>query len=507
MPSLVLIKNCEAWPRRSPSFASTSIKGAFAVLKNLRPFDPDSDWQSTLDWIYSLANWETRPPGTKLSFELDRIRDVLTALGNPQEQWPAVHVAGTNGKGSTCAMIAQIASAAGYRCGFYSSPHLHCMRERIQIDGELVSEERIIEWLRAHRQLLESFDGLTTFEALTAMAFAIFAEESLDLAVIEVGLGGRLDTTNLVQPLLSIITPIGLDHQAVLGDTLAKIALDKAGIMRSGVPVIMAPQKKEARAVVQAEAEGLGAPLVEIDQRFESKILDRRPEGIRVALRRKMKASDEKIVDLPLIGDHQAENALLAYSACSMLVELGLDAIDERSIEQGLRQVRWPARLEWLANRISPKGPHLLVDGAHNPPAARSLVQGLEQYFDPGPRVWILGASRGKDLRAILAEIGPTIARDKVYAVRAAHPRAMPPEELAKQLEAAGLRVEISKGVPEAIEHALREFESDAQSDQHQESKAAGLIVATGSLFVAADARMHWARMGNFEVPAHDPPV
>ena len=199
-------------------------------------------WQAALDRLYGLANWETRPPGTQPSFELDRMRRILDALGRPEQRWPALHVAGTNGKGSTCAMLASALRESGYRVGLYSSPHLHSLRERIQVDGRPISEAAVCDWLDAQAGLFAREPATTTFEALTALAFDHFAREAVDIAVVEVGLGGRLDSTNLVEPAVCAITPIGMDHAEVLGPTLSVIARDKAGILKPGVPAVIAPR-------------------------------------------------------------------------------------------------------------------------------------------------------------------------------------------------------------------------------------------------------------------------
>lgn len=445
-------------------------------------------WQGALDYLYGLANWETRPPGTTLTFELDRIRRLLADLGDPQEAWPAVHVAGTNGKGSTAAMAAAILRRAGYRVGLYTSPHLHTVRERVQVDGRLVSEEEVMEWLVAHRARLDAQEGLTTFEALTALAFAHFAQRRVDVAVIEVGLGGRLDTTNVVRPVVSIVTAIGLDHTEVLGRTVGEIAADKAGILRTGVPVICAPQPPEARAVLDTAAAAIGAPVVAIADRAAIGPATQLDDAQRFEVRVDAGGGPQTYaVELPLVGPHQRVNAACALAAARRLAEDGW-AIDRADCEAGLASVRWPGRFERLGT-----DPTVVVDGAHNPPAAAALKAAYRERFGSEPCHLVLGVSRDKDAEGLLRELAPLAAT--VTVTRSEHVRAMAPHTLAEAVRARGFGdVRVAARAADALEAAIAR------------AGPSGIVLATGSIFLAADVREAWAERGRMPMPPRDPP-
>lgn len=480
---------------------------------------PLRDWQSALDYLYGLTNWETRPPGTRPSFELDRIRALLAALGHPERRWPALHVGGTNGKGSTCAMLASVLRAAGYRVGLFSSPHLHTVRERIQVDGEPIAEAEVLAWLDRHRPILDAQPGLTTFEALTALAFDHFAARAVDLAVIEVGLGGRLDTTNVLQPAVTVLTPIGLDHVKVLGDRVALIAADKAGIFKPGVPAVSAPQLDEAAAVIAAEAAAVGAPLYLVgrDLGFGVEAASWRGQRIRMAPRTGALGGRPFRVDIALPGPHQAVNAATAVAALAVLTAAPRDAgdagkaawrIDRDAIRRGLAQARWPGRFECfetgravvapplpdpIAAPGDPAGPLLVVDGAHNPPAAEALRAALDACFGAAPRQLILGFSLDKDIPAILPRL--LAGATSVVATGARHPRAMPAAEVADAVATLGLPVTVAPDAESALDLAL------------DRADAGAVVVATGSIFLAAEVRLAWLRRAGLPLPPCDPPL
>lgn len=454
-----------------------------------------ADWQGALDALYSLTNWETRPPGTSLSFELDRMRALLAGLGHPERRWRAVHVGGTNGKGSTCAMIAAGLQAAGGRVGLYSSPHLHTVRERIQVDGRMIAEAEVIAWLNRHARLLDSLPGLTTFEALTALAFDHFASAGADIAVIEVGLGGRLDSTNVLErPELCVITPVGLDHAAVLGPTPAIIARDKAGIFKPGSPAVAAPQLPEVRVVLREEAAAVGCRLVEVEaeatwsggqaragggQRFELALADGAFEHLEIALN----------------GAFQRLNAATAALALRELDAMGWGTGPEAR-RAGLAAARWPGRLEsWdMAAVLGRPGPILVLDGAHNPPAAAVLDAALDEVWPGRQRHYILGCSLDKDIDGVLAALLPDAA--SVSCFRAPHPRALSGHELAD-------RIRERAGAPAAVTAAP---DASAALDQALlRSRPGEVIVGTGSIFVAAALRWEWARRGGLPLPERDP--
>lgn len=475
-------------------------------------------WQDALDYLYGLTNWETRPPGTRPTFELDRIRAVLAELGDPHHRWPAVHVGGTNGKGSTCAMIASGLRAAGYRVGLFTSPHLHTVRERIQVDGELVGEDEVLSWLARHRAMLDRHAGLTTFEALTALAFDHFAERAVDIAVIEVGLGGRIDTTNVVRPAITVLTPIGLDHTAVLGPTVGAIAADKAGILKPGVPAASAPQVPAARAAIAAEAEDLGVPVLWVgeDVRWREGAVTPWRQEVQVAVRlagsRGRNPPDQGATDdlatafdlttaydlaTALVGPHQVVNAATAVAALAVLDQgdwapgRPVPAVGRAAIERGLAEARWPARFECFGDAPG-TGPRLVADGAHNPPAAAALKEALAAVLPAARRHFILGFSGDKDVGGIVDALLPGAAAAIV--TRSSHVRAMAVEDAMALVARSGIPATAVDTPAAALAQALA---TTGPGD---------VVVATGSIFLAADVRLAWFARAGLPPPPHDPP-
>jgi dihydrofolate synthase/folylpolyglutamate synthase len=443
-------------------------------------------WAEALNFMYHRANWEVAPAGTPVAFKLDRVRAVLRELGDPHRSWPAVHIGGTNGKGSTAAMVATVLRQAGYRVGLYTSPHLHTVRERIQVDGAPISEAAVLAWLNAHQALLQAHAGLTTFEGLTAMGFAYFAAREVDVAVVEVGLGGRLDTTNVVEPVVSVLTPIGLDHMAVLGDTLAQIAADKAGIFRADVPAVTAPQEPEAAAVIEHAAVSVGTPLLRVAGDVRSTAGAPLPLGqsLDVTVRWAGEVATYPLA-MTLGGVYQATNAATAVAALDVLRHAGW-AITPDIVAAGLASTRWPARFECLGD-----GPTLVVDAAHNPHGAAALVAAVAERFPGRRRFLILGLSRDKDGDGMLACLLP--GTEQVLTAQADHPRAMAADDVAGMVRARG-GVATAERSPAA---ALRHARALAGSDD--------VIIATGSLFLAAAVREAWAATGAMPMPPRDP--
>ncbi len=462
-------------------------------------------WQDALDRLYGLANWETRPPGTELSFELNRIRRILAALGDPHRMWPAVHVAGTNGKGSTCAMLAAAIGAAGYRVGFFSSPHLHSVRERIQVDGQMIGEGEAMAWLERNEAIFEAEPTMTTFEALTALAFDHFASRGVEVAVVEVGLGGRLDTTNVVLPAACAITAIGLDHVAVLGGSLRSIARDKAGILKPGVPAVIAPQEPEALEEIRSEAERVGCPLIELADRWRWSTGRASDAGQAFTLSPFDRPAEAFEIEIGLLGAHQRVNAATAVALLEQLAERGFERIDRAAIVRGLALARWPARFErmaWPAHRLAADDsvsgvddggsrPLVIIDGAHNEAAARVLLEALEERYPGRPRAWILGFSRDKDIGAILDTL--LAEAEPVWAVHSAHPRARSAEEVAALVTERGRPAQACASPADALRLAMDSVPADS------------LVVATGSIFAAADLRKAWLGMAGLPLPPSDP--
>ncbi|WP_338441945.1 folylpolyglutamate synthase/dihydrofolate synthase family protein [Synechococcus elongatus IITB4] len=348
---------------------------------------------------------------------LDRSLTVLERLGNPQNQVPIVHIAGTNGKGSTCAFVDAALRANGYRVGRYTSPHLISWCERLQLNGQPVSSDRL---LQAVQTVLTAADGidLTPFELLTAAVWLVLADSDLDIAVIEVGLGGRLDATNVVaQPLVTAITSIGHDHQAVLGSTLGAIAAEKAGILKANCPVILGVLPSEAETVIRAQADRRQAPITAIE-----------PATV---IEAGLWQSQGLTYRSGLIGDVQRINSAIAIAILRQLQQQGWILQDE-AIVQGLANTSWPGRLQWLDYQ----GRKLLIDGAHNLEAAIALRQAVDQLFPDQSVTWLLGMLRAKDAQAVLA----TLIRsgDRCIAIPVPEHDCWAPQEL--QTWAEGLR-------------------------------------------------------------------
>ncbi|MDR9459515.1 MAG: folylpolyglutamate synthase/dihydrofolate synthase family protein [Dehalococcoidia bacterium] len=427
------------------------------------------NYQAALNYILSFTDYEKVPAFLYRAdnFDLRRVAELLDRLGNPHLTSPAIHVAGTKGKGSTAAMIASALSAAGYRTGLYTSPHLHTFRERITVDGEMITEEEFSALTEKLQPEIDEvnrrhdYGEITTFEILTALAFAFFMERRVDFQVLEVGLGGRLDATNVVMPRIAVITSISLDHAEVLGDSLAEIAGEKAGIIKPGALVISAPQSKEVEAVIEEVCRSKGVPLITVgrDVTWRKVKSDLSGQFFEV----KGREGNHKLI-IPLLGEHQLENAAVAVAALEAL-DIGV-----KDIARGLAQVQWPGRLEILRHE-----PLFLADGAHNADSANRLKETIEKYLHFDRLILILGASSDKDIAGIVGELAPLSGMAIV--TRSRHPRALAPELLLEELEKQGVKGELAESVSSAAERAM---EMAGPRD---------LICATGSLFVAAEAR------------------
>jgi dihydrofolate synthase / folylpolyglutamate synthase len=407
------------------------------------------DFPASVQYLYSLGN-EVKT----IKLGLERVLRLLRELGDPHLAVPVIHVAGTNGKGSVSAMVEAGLRAAGKRTGLYTSPHLVSPTERIQVYGKAVSEEEfaaafaVIHDVSARLVAEGELDAHPTyFETVTAMAFWTFAGAKLDYAVVEVGLGGRLDATNVVNPVLTVITPVDMDHQQYLGDTLQKIAREKAGIQKAGVPLVLAPQHEEIRHVF-AEGE------IEDVARWELSGLELTPRGCRYEAR----CGTEAIaVKCPLPGRHQVTNSLTAALA---LRRLGVE-------HEGIAGARWPGRLEVVREK-----PLVYLDGAHNPAAAAMLRDFILSHFE-GREVWmVFGVMRDKAVSGITEQLFPLV--DRLILTRAAQQRGLEPEAILEFTPHS--RATVTQSVAEAVE-MLGEAPEDA------------VIFLTGSLFVVGEAR------------------
>ncbi len=449
------------------------------------------DYRAAIAYLHSLTDYEkTRIERyTPDTLDLTRVERLLEALGNPHLGFRCFHIAGTKGKGSTAAMLESALRAAGHVTGLYTSPHLHTFRERVQVAGAPITREEVVALVRELQPSIEQVEGVTTFEAATAIAFQHFARRSVEIAVVEVGLGGRLDATNVVRPEVSIITSLSLDHTYLLGTTLEAIAGEKAGIVKPGIPVVSAPQRPQALAVIEEVCRQQAAPLTKVgtDWTYEAGPAD--IDGQSFSARRISGRMSELEGEyrIPLLGRHQLENALCAIAALDIARGPDLPASAE-AVRAGLRQVSWPGRLEIVSRQ-----PLVVVDCAHNPYSAQVLGQALQEWF-PGRR-WVLiyGASADKDAAGMLEALLPLAKY--VIATRSDHPRATAPTEIADEVATAGGGAEVSVSVQQAIRRAFEIVEPED-----------GLLI-TGSIFLVADAREELARWNGQPVPDCDDPA
>ena len=405
-------------------------------------------------------------------YDLGQTRALLERLDNPHLRTPTVHVTGTKGKGSTAATIASVLAAQGYTPGLFTSPHLHTFRERIQFDGEPISEEgfaSLVETIWPEVEAINaegSHGSVTTFELLTAMAFLHFHQQQAGFQVIEVGLGGRLDSTNLVQPRVCVITSISLDHTQILGDTVELIARDKAGIIKPGAVAVSGPQVPGVMGVLEGACREQGVRLVAVERECEWRVESHDLDGQSFAFSAPW---GEFHLRTPLLGGQQLENAATALATLNVLNELGFD-ISNNSLSQGFRSVRWPGRMEVLYRE-----PLVVADGAHNPYSAARLREALRQYFSFERVIYVVGLSSDKNVSGIIHEL----AQDAGEAVvtRSRHPRAAAPSTLAEGFNALGVKAQAVEDVGAALKYAL------------SQARAKDMVVVTGSLFIAAEAR------------------
>lgn len=426
------------------------------------------DYSEALNWLASWLNSEQKPRAKLADFHLERMQALLALLGDPQQRFKSVVVAGTNGKGSTCAMLNQIAQSAGLKVGMYSSPHLHTIRERIRLNKQTISQHDLVACVRrvqpAVAALPKELGELSQYEILTAMAFCFFAEQQVELAVLEIGLGGRLDAVNVVTPILAVLSSISYDHIALLGSTLSQIASEKAGIIKGPHPVVSIEQAPEAAEVIATVAAQKQAELfiAQADQICA-------PKGQSLAY--PIPITPEQ---LALKGSFQLSNARLACAAALLLQRAGWPITDE-AIREGLASTRWPARFEFVAAQVCP----VIIDGAHNESAMQQLWQSLLTYFPSRRVIFVLGASADKDLERMVAVILPHASTTILS--RADHPRSADPQRLyeyARLHTQAPIMVEAN--LPKAIEQALDLATSN------------DLVCICGSLFVAAAARHYF---------------
>jgi dihydrofolate synthase/folylpolyglutamate synthase len=413
-------------------------------------------------------------------FGLENITILTAELGNPHRAVPCVHIAGTNGKGSTAAMLESILRAGGLRTGLYTSPHLERINERIRINGEDISDDSFARaWtrVRASIELLMASGRLaahpTYFECLTAMAFIAFAEQRVDFAVYEVGLGGRLDATNIVNPVVAIITPVDFDHESFLGHSIEEIAVEKAGIIKPGVWVVSSGERPEARAVIARRCAEVGVRLVEVDNAWQIESV-RASDGCYSATLSSADSSTRITLEPPLPGRFQIRNAVAAATAAFLLTECGF-TVNDAAIARGIATARWPGRLERISVR-----PAVYLDGTHNPAGARELLKFWEENFKGRRILLVYGAMRDKAVDEIAGLLFPRA--DIVILTGPRQPRAISAPLLAEITGHLAVQSIVVPHPVEALERALDMAEPD------------DAIFATGSLYLVGDLRGYWSR-------------
>jgi dihydrofolate synthase / folylpolyglutamate synthase len=399
---------------------------------------------------------------------LSRIRSLLEALGNPQSRFPSVLIAGTKGKGSTAAMVERALRAEGYRTGFYSQPHLHTIRERVRLDGQPIVPDDFANAMEAVRhaveQTCEASGPTTAYEVMTSLALDAFATARVDVAVLEVGLGGRLDATNAVDAVMSAITSISLDHTQILGETVEEIAREKADIIKPRRPCVTAPQPRGAMAVIQQVADARGSPLFvagAIGAHWDRSAGD----WDLVTTRGKLPAPRPA-----LAGSFQRVNVEVAATILDVLHFSGVCEVSLDSIRTGIEKVEWPGRFE----RVKASNTTVVLDGAHNVDSAQKLRTAIRETYGDVPVVLVLGIAADKDVPGIVAALAPAA---NVIATRSHNPRAADPEHIAGQARRNGMTAEVAP----SVEHALRLATASASPD--------AVVVVTGSLYVVAEAR------------------
>lgn len=467
----------------------------------------DLEYDQGLSYLYNLQKFG-------MKFGLSKTENLLRAFNNPEKHLRMIHVAGSNGKGSVAAMLSSIYSQAGYKVGLFTSPHLIDFRERFRINGRMIEKDRTLELIREIKERTDPQEPPTFFEFVTAMALLYFYREKVDLAIMEVGLGGRLDSTNVIEPLITVITTISLEHQEYLGKTLEKITLEKAGIIKPRVPLVTGVEQKKVQHLIDKVCHEKQAPMLLAGRDFKTRKIGQGkfsyfgvPKGEFGVWRSAFVEERELILDtdfskmefgkqnhrekspnterrtpnvysslrLALLGDHQIRNAGLALTVIDCLEKKF--PVNEEAIREGLSKVAWPGRMEVLSER-----PWIVLDGAHNPGAMKTLVQNLPRVFLYKRLLLIIGMMRDKDIEQTFKYVIPE--SDIVFLTRAEYDRSADPETLRPFVEGESLPFRISNDIPTAIQRARQEAEPE------------DLILITGSLFIVGEARAWWEKEG-----------
>jgi dihydrofolate synthase/folylpolyglutamate synthase len=369
---------------------------------------------------------------------------------------------------------ANVLEEGGFKVGLYTSPHLKDFEERIQINQEPISQVELVKLVKHIKPVVQSIDKITTFEIMTGLAFLYFAQKNIDIAVIEVGLGGRLDATNIIRPLVSVITSLYLDHTSILGDTIEEIAAEKGGIIKSEIPVVCAPQEPNALKVIQNIAKEKDSPLIIVERDYPYEIIAQSLDGQEFVIndQNTTKSLENITYSIPLLGDYQVMNAVTAFAALKVIQDLGF-ALHESDFQQGLSGTTWPARFEIIS-----KYPPIIIDSAHNPASIIKLRKTIDVFFPEHPMILIFGISEDKHLEDMLEGIMPRVTH--LICTQADHPRALNPTILAEKAKRYSCSIEVIPRIRDAFAKALSWQEDN------------DLILVAGSIFVAASARIAW---------------
>ena len=415
------------------------------------------NYEETLTYLYNLERF-----GIKL--DLSNITTILNRLGNPQNKFPSVHIAGTNGKGSVAVILHSILYQSGYKVGIYTSPHLVDFRERIRVGRNIIEKDFIFDFVRGLKDEIDK-EGFTFFEVTTALAFEYFAQKEVDVAIVETGLGGRLDATNMINPLVSVITNISLEHTKHLGDAIHQIASEKAGIIKSGVPTITAVNQPEALDAIRSVCAEKNSELIVVQDGSSYTLLDSSIYGSKFNF--SSNSLKYKNLELNLAGEHQVLNAITCLTVIQKLRELGW-SVEEQAIRDGLKEVNWRARLE-----VFRKEPLVFLDVAHNPAGTKALIQALDQLFPKRRIIFVFGVMEDKDHRSMLKEI----CRKAKFVVftKPDYKRAAKPEDLKETVVNANMPFEIIPQVKQAYLFAQKKAKLD------------DIICVTGSHFTVGE--------------------
>ncbi len=447
-------------------------------------------YRQALLGIFQRTDYERgeRPSYPERVWRLSRVEELLSRLGDPQRLYRSVHIAGTKGKGSTTALVESVLRAAGYRTGMYTSPHLHTFRERIRLGGELISEDEVAAQVERLQPILAERPEVTVFEIITAIAMRSMADHGVEWGVFEVGMGGRLDATNILRPEVSVITSISLDHMKVLGNTLSAIAYEKAGIIKPGIATVSAPQRREARRVIVSACAERGAPLCQVGADWNWRLL-RHGDGrqwLDIYSAGCEDAPEYPALELPLLGAHQLENACTAVAALETLRAQG-HLIPRQAVRRGLAQVQWPGRFEILG-----RAPTVVVDGAHNVYSIERLLEAARDYMPHRRLIVVFGAGTTHNPGELMAPL--LAAGAQMLVTQSHHPKASAASWLVDLAAELGYAVASHATVAQALEAA----QAVAQEDD--------LILVTGSLFVVAEAREVWFAQRGLPALPSDPP-